>query len=166
MFAIGAWDFDEYARSRKKLGLTSLPTDNCNENDLVRSLVSNRTSNATISTLMEISAVAKAHGTQLIYRNNYFNERFSAVCADAGVEAALLGSAWEVFNNRDISKDVWQLQCPDGFHFARENIYSVEDHRKYAAERYAKDGVYPGQLEMQLAQTLLFQIFHSVLDSI
>lgn len=158
----GAWDFDEYARKRKAEGVTSDPAENCDD-DTTREISRLRSNNLTVSTMLAMSASAKVTGVQLIYRNNHYQERYSPLCADEKIEAALKGSQWEIFNNREISRDVWKKQCPDGFHFARDNIYSVEDHQKYAAERLAADGVLPGQLEMQLAQSLLFQIFHSTL---
>ena len=162
---IGAWDFDNYARQRKREGDLSDPPDYCH-NNITKEIAARRASNATVAALLELSKIAKSKGVQLIYSNNHYNARFSPVCADVDLEAALNDSHWQILNNREISREVWKKQCPDGFHFARENIYSVEDHKKYAAERLALDGVYPGQLEMQMAQMFLFHVFQDVLSAV
>ena len=37
-------------------------------------------------------------------------------------------SGWSLWDNRRISQDVFAWETFDGFHFDRENIFSVEDH--------------------------------------
>lgn len=77
-----------------------------------------------------------------------------AHCADDRVEKMLVKSGWDVWDNRNISKDVWRNQTYDGFHFDRTDLHTVADHVQGRKESRAA-----GMMEMTLTQSLLHQLF-------
>ena len=115
--------------------------------------------------MTSLSKFGNESKVRLIYRNNQYNSRFGALCADEEFERLLQNTQWEIWDNRAISKDVWQNQSYDGFHFDWPVMtYTVEDHAKYNAIHQAKFSQAPGMLAMQLAHSLLNNLFHSVME--
>lgn len=120
--------------------------------------------------MWELGETAQKAGVRLIYRNNHYNFLFGAHCADDRIESALKGSHWEIWDNREISRDVWRKQALDGFHFDRGSVHTYQEHLDLVQTHiyHNWDGKYEmwpnaGQLEMQLAQSLLQSHFHDCL---
>jgi hypothetical protein len=110
--------------------------------------------------MWEMNKLATEYDVRLIYRNNHHNSRFGVLCADTQFEALLVGSIYEICDNKRISETVWQQQNYDGFHFDRTHIHTVEHHIDTNLNTI---GNIPGQLEIQLAQSLLNAIFYDTL---
>ena len=111
-------------------------------------------------TILELNVHAKANGVRMIYRNNHYNARFGTICADEKFQNLLNGTDWEVWDNRRMSKESWVEQTYDGFHFDRTLQFSPQDHVNYRGFCLGKGWEAPGQLEMQLAQSLLNTLFY------
>ena len=54
--------------------------------------------------------VSAQNGNRLIYRNNHYNRRFGALCADKIFEENLRNKTknWEILDSRNMSYDVWR----------------------------------------------------------
>jgi hypothetical protein len=131
--------------------------------------------------MWELSREASLLNIRLVYRNNHHNARFGTRCADDNFQLMLRGSAWEIWDNRRLSDGIWMKQVWDGFHFDRHEINLVIDHKAqrdfYILQRYETLADIhvetnndcsvryeaPGQLELQLAQSLLQLLFHECL---
>ena len=61
--------------------------------------------------LAPVLKLAEKYHTRIIYRNNHFNRRFGTICADAEFESMIYGSNWEIWNNREMSRDSWVEVC-------------------------------------------------------
>ena len=162
----GAWDFDTIARDMNAKGLTA--TDHCLWPN--QTLVSHQRASQFVNNTIihELGDIGKMNNVRLIYRGNHYNERFGPSCADDELVALLhaSNSHWEVWDNKNISRDVWKKQTWDGFHFDRHQIHSTEQHLYNVAVWEGRGGEKPGALEMQLAQSLLNAIFHDCLEQI
>ncbi len=133
--------------------------------EMERSL--NRARPEVIKELLLLSAIAKKKNIRLIYRTNHINRRYGALCADGPLEVKMKGmkdSIWEIWDNRALSKDVWKKQTYDGFHYGRPHTHSTEDHHRYRKEYRSKFHEDPGQLEIQLAQSLLHNLFYDYIE--
>ena len=116
--------------------------------------------------ITELSNLCKEHKVRLIYKNNHYNCRFGALCADQKLEDLLKfnGSQWEVWDTKQVSVQHWRDQTWDGFHFDRQSAHSLEDHyRLHWGKSFKFHGrqipfAHSGELEMQLTQSLLNRI--------
>lgn len=107
-----------------------------------------------------MNKLAREFDVRLIYRTNHYNTRFGVLCADKQFETLLTGSIYEIWDNKRISRNIWKTQTYDGFHFDRTYIHSIEQHIEKLSYWV---GDFPGQLEIQLAQSLLNSIFYDVI---
>jgi hypothetical protein len=123
-------------------------------------IAANRANTFVNFTMWEMNKLAIDLDVRLIYRTNHYNSRFGVLCADKQFEVLLINSIYEIWDNRRISKNVWKSQAPDGFHFDRTYIHSVQQHLEQFAHWV---GELPGQLEIQLAQSLLNAVFYDVI---
>jgi hypothetical protein len=165
----GAWDFDELARANQhNFSFYTCDTPEANKISLSRSSVEN------INKMKYFAFLAKkAHFQRLLYRNNHYNIRFGALCADERLENALTEFnqqynvkthlPWEIWDNRRISETVWREQCWDGFHFDRHKVNSYEHNVGHMAYFKSHNWDSPGELEIQLAQSLLNALFYDYL---
>lgn len=158
VYNTGAWDFDNYARNHNDTA-----TPDCSDDESLKISLS-RIDKSINTTMWELAGLAKALGVRIIYRNSHYNRRFGALCADRRIEEAIRDSGWEIWDNRNISKDVWMYQTWDGFHFDRHKIHSIEDHAMYRQDALKDNRPAPGQLEMQLSQSLLQSLCHEYLQ--
>lgn len=181
----GAWDFYEYTKRNRDEVIRAT----CHNND-TQSIADYRadpfvlesveriaqTAKRTVPTMFNVSSInnvssdSPLHHVRLIYRNNHYNGRYGALCADEKFEKLLTNdknsssASWEIFDNRAISEKTWRNQTYDGFHFDWPILtYSVEDHRRVNQQLLQMKGQVPGMLAMQLAQSLLNSIFYDVL---
>ena len=152
----GAWDFDPISRAPDFLLKSQ---EGCMDNAAI-DVSKLRTSQHVNDTILELNVHAKANGVRMIYRNNHYNGRFSAICADEKLQNLFNGTDWEVWDNRRISKESWGEQTYDGFHFDRTLQFSSQDHINHREFRLGKGLEAPGQLEIQLAQSLLNALFY------
>lgn len=196
----GAWDFYEYNKRHRNETLRFPLSPRCQNNetqaiadlrantfvaDSIRHLSNVAQSRSPVPLPSKNSSsqmVAKGQHVRLIYRNNHFNRRYGALCADEQFEVLLhsLGtchpssmakscneSAWELWNNRNLSEAVWEQQSYDGFHFDWPILtYSQEDHRRVNRQLKHLLGQQPGMLVIQLAQSFLNSLFFSVLSNL
>ena len=152
----GAWDFDAISRSPN---FTTKSQEECMNNASI-DVSKLRASQFVNDTILELNVHAKANGVRMIYRNNHYNARFGTICADEKFQNLLNGTDWEVWDNRRMSKESWVEQTYDGFHFDRTLQFSPQDHVNYRGFCLGKGWEAPGQLEMQLAQSLLNTLFY------
>lgn len=158
----GAWDFDHTARARNY----APATPECGFNQTEDFKVSNlRVSPSIVANMKEFGELAQNQGVKAIYRNSHFNYRYGALCADAKLEAAVQNTSWEVWDNRRMSRDVWKTETYDGFHFDRHRVHTVEHHQNLIALNKEMGKDIPGALEIQLAQSLLFHLFHDEIQN-
>ncbi len=179
----GAWDYDHIARSHMGQSITTEYCDTEETDNVSKERASDRLKNI----LLELGVYAKQLGVRAIYRNNHHNSRFGTNCADDRLEAILRNKAgnsgtndnnllnekdvsqfvtsiasstgWEVWDNRHISLDVWKEQNYDGFHFDRHRVHSHPHHVGHMKYFKDRNWILPGQLEIQLAQSLLYTLF-------
>jgi hypothetical protein len=164
----GAWDFDGVARS----GQHNPNISTCDTPDAVQ-ISKNRASSTQLKYFHDLSMFSLTTKTRLIYRNSHYNKRYGVYCADELLEKNLLNQQqkidysgypkWEIWNNREISKEVYDEQCWDGFHFDRHRINGYEHGISHMDYFYTRGWTLPGELEIQLAQSLLNALFHSVI---
>jgi len=160
----GAWDFDSLARQHaaaKKNATSIADYEYCQDPE------SEKISQARISSPVKhifqvITKQAAENHVRLIYRTNHHNNRFGVHCADDQIIEYLrnLKPSWTIWSNREISLDVWQEQNYDGFHFDRTRVHTPEHSAVHMKFFHDKKWIYPGQLEVQLSQSLLHTIFH------
>lgn len=155
----GAWDFDHLARQQR--GKNHAETCNSTETEEISK---ERASNQVKKMMLEIGKAAEKDNVKVIYRNNHYNHRFGANCADDRVEEMLQGSAWKIWDNRRISKDVWEEQDYDGFHFDRHKVHTFVHHVMHMKFWKNKGWELPGMLEITLAQSLLLNLFHQEVE--
>ncbi len=164
VFSTGAWDFYNLCKKHRNDPSFIPPVNGSCHNDDMRQISRSRSDNWTNQTMHYLSNLANQSNVRLIYRNNHYNNRYGALCADEELETLLKTSQWEIWDNRIMSKSVWRNQSYDGFHFDWPVMtYTVEDHSKYNAVHAAKFMQKPGMLAVQLAHSLLQNLFHSVL---
>lgn len=165
VLSTGAWDFYDLSKKHRNDPSFIPPLNGTCHNDDMTQISLSRSDEWTNRTMSFLSDLGKQHRVRLIYRNNQFNRRFGALCADERFEAILHGTQWQIWDNRNLSRDVWQNQSYDGFHFDWPVMtYTVEDHAKYNAIHYAKFSQHPGMLVMQIAHSLLHNLFYEVLE--
>ena len=154
----GAWDFDHVARKH----MNEIAGAECDQQES-KKVSLDRISPNVVANFKEYGGLAKSLGVRAIYRNNHYNSRFGALCADIRLERAIQNTSWEIWDNRRISIDIWQNSTYDGFHFDRHNVHTPTHHAQIMAldRELGKD--VPGALEIQLAQSLLFNLFRDVL---
>jgi hypothetical protein len=188
IFNTGAWDFDEISRHRPK---DVRKTEYCNGTE-EETVSLSRVSLTAQAIFSNMSILAKEYHTRLIYRTNHYNNRYGVHCADDRVIQMLqhlptqnLGAVWEIWDNRNLSYEVWQEQNYDGFHFDRNRVNSYEHHIGHVQFFKKKNWILPGKnnnnnfnllfyiiisyyynyvigiLEVSLAQSLLHWLFHS-----
>lgn len=156
----GAWDFDKLSRRHPVKPPYDDTTPQC-KNDDYKSISLLRGSEGVKKNMHAISKICSDHKVRIIYKNNHHNARFGALCADTEFEKTLIGSNWEVFDTKNITKDHWKDQLVDGFHYDRQKIFTEAHH----ARVFKQGGIvgYPwkhmGELEMQMAQSFLHFIF-------
>jgi hypothetical protein len=102
----GAWDFDHVSRAYKN----NTAIDECGK-QAMHEVSKLRTSSIINESMWRFSELAEKHHTRIIYRNNHFNRRFGTICADAEFESMIYGSNWEIWNNREMSRDSWVEVC-------------------------------------------------------
>jgi len=166
----GAWSFDGIARQHMGVEAKEYCDDNDNTTLEYSQIARGRASVEFNKSMWELGEAAHEAGVRLIYRNNHYNTRFGAHCADDRIEAALKGSRWEIWDNREMSRDVWREQTFDGLHFDRGSIHTYEEHVELVQTKIYnsifwgfKHWPSAGQLEMQLSQSLLQSLFHDCL---
>lgn len=157
----GAWDYDHIARQHKG----EVANEECDSEEATR-VSQLRVAPAIKKAMFENGALAKSLGVRAIYRNNHHNCRFGTTCADKGFEEMLVGSGWEIWDNRRLSTDVWKTQTYDGFHFDRHGVNTAVHHKQINDLMIAEKMEFPGMLEIQLAQSLLFTLFRDALQEI
>mmetsp|Transcript_14405 Transcript_14405/g.13884 ORF Transcript_14405/g.13884 Transcript_14405/m.13884 type:complete len:392 (-) Transcript_14405:226-1401(-) len=182
IFNTGAWDFQDIYNNTPRSDVHNSPRSTWNNfynkteppgdqivgDDKVEECLTNKTAviaahraNTFVNfTIWRMNELALKLDVRLIYRTNHFNSRFGVLCADKQFEALLKGSIYEIWDNKRLSRSVWQSQTYDGFHFDRTFIHSIEQHRVNLAQWV---GELPGQLEIQLAQSLLNAVFYDVI---
>jgi len=122
--------------------------------------------NDTMEFIRELSSVCRKQNIQLIYKNNHYNCRFGAQCADEELEKTMVfpGSQWQVWDTRNVSMQHWRDQTWDGLHFDRQIAHSIKDHLlTWWEARFRFKGAviyfpHQAELEIQLAQSLLNRI--------
>ena len=62
------------------------------------------------NTMSWLGSEAKKNGVRVIYRNNHYNIRFGAHCADDRLEEMLKGTPWEILDSRRISEGCYEYQ--------------------------------------------------------
>ena len=135
-------------------------------NDMFETYSKKRTDPEALKVLQAISDLANEYGVRIIYKNNHYNCRFGALCADEVLELKLRevkDSRWEVWNTRPMSVQHWRDQTWDGLHFDRQPVHTLPEHYRawFSSERGFK--VHGNsiafnnmaELEMQLTNTLL-----------
>lgn len=152
IFNTGAWDFDITARIHRD----HVPAEYCDSPE-VEEISKARATPQLKAIFHELGGCAKTNGVRVIYRNSHYNARYGVRCADDRFQDMLVGSAWEVWDNRNISKDVWHEQTWDGFHFDRVTLHTVEEHVLHPDHPKYTKGF--GMMEIQLAQSLLHELF-------
>ena len=120
----GAWDYDFIARKHKGV----IAADECDTKEMMN-ISQSRSTHVINESMWELSRKASLHSIRLVYRNNHHNARFGSKCADDAIERMLLGSSWEVLDNRRLSDGIWMKQVWDGFHFDRHEINLSIDHK-------------------------------------
>ena len=166
VYNTGAWDFDAYSRKRNVSDPVSMMNHGCDSSEAL-AISQKRYAKDVMDAMISLSDMAKTVNTRIIYRNSHFNSRYRAFCADEVFEEKLraTGSLWEIWDNRNISHDVWQHQTWDGFHFDRHKIYSEVHHKQYMNSFIDMSKPLPGCMEMQLAQSLLQSVCHEYLNA-
>lgn len=156
----GAWDFDSISRQAAASNSTLRHNEYCQNPDSEK-VAQNRAS-APVKRIFEvITKQAEENRVRLIYRTNHYNSRFGVHCADDFVIDYLRKlKSWTIWSNREVSRDVWKEQNYDGFHFDRHRVHTPKHNVAHMGFFHSKKWIYPGQLEIQLAQTLLHTIFH------
>jgi len=189
VMASGIWDFYEIALGLgygdyDKRDFLSSPYCTLDSQREVSKRRANDYVNSTF--IHEFGQLAYDNNVRLIYKNNHHNAVYPSICADQEFEKLVTDSAsghsqglertgnsagninsrswgWEIWDNRNISIDSFKLQIKDGYHFERHHVFTTEDHINHMNE-YKKEGrEIPGALEMQLAQSLLNNIFQDCL---
>lgn len=158
-FASGAWDFDKIARNH----MNETASEYCDTNE-TKEISERRASKHIKSIIDEMSGLSHDLNVRLIYRNNHFNRRFGVYCADEKFELLLEDTHWELWDNRRISKQVWESQCGDGFHFDRVKIGTKEHHQGFNKVYRDNNWELPGMLEIQLAQSALNLIYYDWIE--
>lgn len=102
----GAWDFDHISRAYKN----NTAIDECGK-QAMHEVSKLRTSSIINESMWRFSELSEKYHTRIIYRNNHFNRRFGTICADAEFESMIYGSNWEIWNNREISRESWIEVC-------------------------------------------------------
>lgn len=161
IFNTGAWDFDKIAR--KHMNETA---DIICDSDEMLKVSHYRSSDHIKDILKELRTYATESGVRVIYRNNHYNNRFGALCADLNFEKIVKEMNWEIWDNRRISRDVWRNQTYDGFHFDRHKVHTLEHHLQILQFNRERGVDIAGQLEIQLAQSLLNAVFHKQLKEL
>jgi len=176
IFNSGAWDFNSVYILHEE-NLNSYPYINSSSkclNNYFYNVSALRTSPVTLSYMKELSNIAKTNNVRLIYRNNHFNNRFGAFCADKNLERFLRrNTIWEIFDSRNMSHDHWKDQTFDGFHFDRSKVYTEKDHlNAFSSKSWRQfpnkvvQHEHMGELEITLAQSLLsFLVLEPLLKS-
>jgi hypothetical protein len=158
----GIWDFDCFARPHLSDKLWNKGPEECATNE--STAISNLRADGFVNyTIWEMNRFANDSGVRLIYRNNHHNQRFGVICADEQFEGLLNGTNWEIWDNKRISEDVWKTQNWDGLHFDRSGTHTIEEHKDMIKLHRNNGTEIPGQLEMQLSQSLLNTIFYDTL---
>lgn len=159
MFNTGAWDFDLDARIHRNF----TATDECTT-DSHKAISKKRWSPTMAQLYKDTGILAHELDVRVVYRTTHYNHRFGYQCADKRVLKWLHNTHWEVWDNGPMSRDVWQTQSEDGFHFDRYGTHTESDHIKEREEAAQNNKELPGMLEMQLAQSLLFNLFHDAVQ--
>lgn len=159
VFNTGVFDFDGIARSHMNDTLWDRGPEDCNS-DATAAIAAQRADSFVNYTMWEMNKLAIEYDVRLLYRNNHHNARFGVLCADELFEALLIGSIYEICDNRRISENIWQSQTYDGFHFDRTYMHDPLHHQEVNNNSI---GNIPGQLEIQLSQSLLNAIFYDSL---
>ena len=157
----GAWDFKNISDLHQK----EVASDFCDTAEMENVSIS-RAAPEIHTMLHETGRQAHALGVRAIYRTNHHNGRFGSHCADDRVLTALQGSGWEVWDNRRVSHSIWKHQIHDGFHYDRDYVHSVRQHRYHRHEQLSMGRGTPGMLEMQLTQSLLHLLFRDTLQEL
>jgi hypothetical protein len=161
IYNTGAWDFDKIAR--KHMNETAEVI--CDSEEMMK-VSRHRSSDHIKNILKELRSYAVESGVRVIYRNNHYNNRFGALCADLNFEKIVKEMNWELWDNRRVSQDVWRNQTYDGFHFDRHKVHTVEHHMQIIQFNRERGVDIAGQLEIQLAQSLLNAVFHKQVKEI
>ena len=161
MLNTGAWDF----YSLSDLHQQEVANDLCDTADM-DNVSLNRAQPVIRTMLHETGREAHAQGVRAIYRTNHHNARFGSHCADDHVLTALAGSGWEVWDNRRVSHSVWRHQIFDGFHYDRNFVHTVDQHKQHRQQQRDQGRGTPGMLEMQLTQSLLHMLFRDALQEL
>lgn len=159
----GAWDFDEVARVMLQ---NETATVECTTEETKAIEEHKRASQWINDTMWEYGALAKKLGVRAIYRTNHHNKRFGTECADGKLLQMITGSGWEICDNARISEKVWINQTWDGFHFDRHKVNSFNHHVMHRSMLLELQAEAPGQLEMQIVQTLLQRLFFDALQHV
>lgn len=162
VFNTGAWDYYDYSKQHRG---EEAPL-RCHNHE-TEQIGRRRADDFVNQTMWRLSEVGAKHHVRLIYRNNHYNARFGALCADEAFEKLLIGSKWEIWDNRRLSEAVWRAQLYDGFHFDWPVMtYTEEDHRAYNVLHRQQFGQHPGMLAQQYGQSLLNALFYSALKDL
>ena len=163
----GCWDFDVLARAAANHEFSPY----CEGMDTAyyyQNEIENKRNQQWIFDVMNwLGNVSAQNGNRLIYRNNHFNRRFGALCADQKFEENLHNKTlnWEILDSRNISEHIWRYQCIDGFHFDRSHLHSREAHEKFYTEFKNKGKEAHGMMEIQFGQAFLNAAFHDYVSN-
>jgi hypothetical protein len=162
----GAWDFDHLARTNQH----DPEKQFCDTDEAVH-VSQSRSSLEVVKAFHKLAISARKFETRLIYRNNHYNQRYSAECADLLLETnlrelqkkeAVMNSSftkWEIWDNRRISKGIYLNQCWDGFHYDRPRRTDSDRWRRMS-QFFQQNGEVPETMLMQFAQSFLNSLFH------
>jgi len=161
----GAWDFDHYAQQHQDNKLAFDPFSRECSTGEVGEIVRRRTDPEAVGVVRSFAREARRNNVRPIYRNNHFNQRFSAYCADEELERLLAADpdGWEIWDNRNISRDVFHHQNFDGFHYDRHKVHAVKHHEQIL-HWWVQTGHSCGEQEMQFAQSLLQSVCGEFLE--
>ena len=164
----GCWDFDILSRAAAFHEFSPI----CEGWDTAfyyqHEIEKKRNQHWIFETMNWLGNVSATNGNRVIYRNNHYNRRFGALCADKIFEENIHNktTAWEILDSRNISFDVWRSQCIDGFHFDRTHVHSRESHEALVNDYKNKSKELPGMMEIQFGQSFLNAAFYDYVASL
>jgi len=161
----GAWSFWLYPIKPTPVGTRLLPGDDC-ETPMYIGAKEKRTQVLTQEAFARAGKLGEELGVKMIYRTNHYNVRFGVNCADGELIPLLRERKWDIWDNTRISKDVWQEQTYDGFHFDRTLIHTEKEHKEIINHALQHHLELPGMLEIQFAQSLLHYLFRDTIQDL
>lgn len=163
IYNTGAWSFYDFPIKQIPEGERWHTGDDC-ETPRYINASKRRTQILSQEAYARVGKLSQQLGVKLVYRTNHFNIRYGVECADGALIPILRERHWDIWDNTRVSKDVWQEQTYDGFHFDRVLTHTVEQHREIIEHALQNNLELPGMLEIQFAQSLLHFLFRDTIQ--